>query len=255
MEGTEYLETLAAIQKELVEERISKATSSEINELAEAMSKAQGMIEGAKKDSENPFFKSSYADLASCWDACREALSKNGLAVIQTTTNVNPPFVCIETTLMHSSGQWIRGFLTMKSTKEDPQGMGSAITYARRYALSAIVGIAPEDDDGNDGSGKGGQSKGEVKPKKEDSVKSTSGHEDETVKQALKRQLAELCCGDTEVMRRVLKDCSVFKGNDGKEKFIDGSEGIEKAKDAWVGKTLAKVRERLKDRNKDQAGE
>jgi len=117
-------------------------------ELAKALAIAQGKIEGAKKDSENPFFKSSYADLASIWEACRKPLSDNGLSVVQTTSNNEDYSIVVETTLLHSSGEWITGELGLKAVKEDPQGLGSAITYARRYALAAMVGVAPDDDDG-----------------------------------------------------------------------------------------------------------
>lgn len=127
--------------------------SAEIGELASALAMAQGEITGALKDSKNPFFKSSYADLASCWDACRGPLSKNGLAVIQTTQEY-PDGVKVLTTLAHKSGQWIRGELPMKPTKNDPQGIGSCLTYARRYALAGIVGLAQIDDDANAASGK-----------------------------------------------------------------------------------------------------
>ena len=127
--------------------------SESINELAAALAKAQGRIKGALKDTSNPFFKSKYADLASVWEACRSALSENGLSVVQTTTCDNPESVTVETQLIHSSGQWIRGCLTMRPAKSDPQGIGSTITYARRYGLAAIVGVAPEDDDGNAASG------------------------------------------------------------------------------------------------------
>lgn len=127
--------------------------SESIAKLAEALSKAQGKIKGAAKDTANPFFKSKYADLASVWDACRDQLSAHGLSVIQTTED-GLEYVTIITTLSHSSGEWIRGRLTMKPVKNDPQGVGSAITYARRYALAAIVGVAPEDDDGEAASGR-----------------------------------------------------------------------------------------------------
>jgi hypothetical protein len=127
--------------------------SESIAKLAEALSKAQGSIKGAAKDTENPFFKSRYADLASVWDACREALTANGLSVIQTTDD-GVEGVTVITTLAHSSGEWMRGRLTMKPVKNDPQGIGSTITYARRYALAAMVGVAPEDDDGNSASGR-----------------------------------------------------------------------------------------------------
>lgn len=122
--------------------------SEQINELATALSKAQGQIKGAAKDSSNPFFKSKYADLSSVWEACREALSKNSLAVVQTNSPSDSGIIVV-TTLMHSSGQWVQGELFMQPTKADPQGIGSTITYARRYALAAIVGVAPEDDDAN----------------------------------------------------------------------------------------------------------
>jgi len=114
-----------------------------------ALAKVQGAIEGARKGTDNPFFKSKYADLASVWDACREQLSANGFAVIQRPVGDDPQIVVLETILGHESGEWISGTLTMKPVKADPQGIGSCITYARRYALASMVGVAPEDDDGN----------------------------------------------------------------------------------------------------------
>ena len=120
--------------------------SEQINELAAALAKAQGQITGALKDSANPFFKSKYADLASCWDACRKQLTDNGLSVVQ-TTEVTDGHVCVVTTLAHSSGQWMRGYLPVKAKDDGPQAQGSGITYARRYALAAIVGLAQIDDD------------------------------------------------------------------------------------------------------------
>lgn len=128
--------------------------SPEIGELAAALAIAQGEITGALKDSANPFYKSRYADLASVWDACRASLSKNGLAVIQTASTSEAGAAVITTTLAHKSGQWIRGTLAMMPVKSDPQGMGSALTYARRYALAAMVGVAQVDDDANNASGK-----------------------------------------------------------------------------------------------------
>jgi hypothetical protein len=129
--------------------------SEQINELAAALSKAQASITGALKDSANPFFKSKYADLASCWDACRKQLTDNGLAVIQ-TTDVVDGVVFVKTTLAHSSGQWIVGALPVKSKDESPQAQGSGITYARRYALAAMVGLAQIDDDAEAAQGRTG---------------------------------------------------------------------------------------------------
>ena len=122
--------------------------SEQLAELAGALAKAQAMLRGAVKDSTNPHFKSRYADLASCWDACREALAANGLSVVQLPEG-NGGVVEMTTRLMHSSGQWIECTGTFTPSKSDPQGMGSCITYARRYQLCAVVGISPEDDDGN----------------------------------------------------------------------------------------------------------
>lgn len=122
--------------------------SESINELAAALAKAQGEIHGAKKDSLNPHFKSKYADLASVWEACRAPLSKNGLAVVQ-TMEPRESGVTLITALMHASGQWVSSELPMSiAANATPQAVGSAITYARRYALSSMVGVAPDEDDG-----------------------------------------------------------------------------------------------------------
>lgn len=126
----------------------STRRSDSIAALAAALAKAQGEIEGAVKDKSNPHFKSSYADLASGWEACRAPLSKNGLAVVQ-PASANGAAVTVTTILMHSSGEWIEGELTMTAGQNTPQGIGSCLTYARRYALFSMIGIAPEDDDGN----------------------------------------------------------------------------------------------------------
>lgn len=120
--------------------------SQSINELATALSKAQSEIKGAKKDQLNPFFKSKYADLASTWEACRVPLTKNGLSVAQ-TTDVTEKGLIVITTLMHSSGQFISGIIPILTKDNGPQAMGSALSYSRRYALAAIVGVSPEDDD------------------------------------------------------------------------------------------------------------
>jgi hypothetical protein len=129
--------------------------SDQIDQLATALSKAQGAITGALKDSANPFFKSKYADLASCWDACRKQLSENGLSVMQ-TTELHDGQVMVVTVLAHASGQWIRGELPVKAKDDGPQAQGSGITYARRYALAAIVGLAQIDDDAEAAQSRGG---------------------------------------------------------------------------------------------------
>jgi hypothetical protein len=122
--------------------------SESIGALAAALSKAQADITGALKDSSNPFFKSKYADLASCWDACRKQLAANNLAVIQTVyVHWDSGQTMLATTLAHSSGEWIRSELPVLTKDMSPQAQGSSITYARRYALAAIVGLAQIDDD------------------------------------------------------------------------------------------------------------
>jgi len=121
--------------------------SENINELGAALAKAQAVITGAKQDKANPYFKSRYADLSSVWDACRKALTDQGLSVVQTTQYNEQNLLVLMTTLVHSSGQWIKGQMPVLTTKQDAQSMGSALTYARRYALAAIAGVAPDDDD------------------------------------------------------------------------------------------------------------
>lgn len=123
--------------------------SESIAKLTEALCKAQSQIEGAKEDSSNPFFKSKYADLTSVWKACKKPLTDNGLAVIQTMEMKESQIVLV-TTLAHSSGEWMKSYLPVITTKMDAQSIGSAITYSRRYALAAIAGVCPynEDDDG-----------------------------------------------------------------------------------------------------------
>lgn len=123
--------------------------SEAINELAAALSKAQGEMTNPKFDTSNPFFKSRYASLSTVRDAVVPPLSKNGIAVTQLVQST-PAGVECETVLMHASGQWVSSTLYLPSGKHDAQGYGSAITYARRYALMAICGVVgDEDDDGN----------------------------------------------------------------------------------------------------------
>lgn len=129
--------------------------SESIGKLAEALSKAQGEMGAAKKDTTNTYFKSKYADLAAVWDACRGPLSKNGLSVVQTLEILpTTTHTVLVTMLLHSSGEWVSGTYPVNPVKHDPQGFGSATTYARRYSLMAIVGIAPEDDDGEAAQGR-----------------------------------------------------------------------------------------------------
>jgi hypothetical protein len=122
--------------------------SESIKELAAALSKAQAQIKPAVFDSKNPHFKNEYASLSSYIDASRKALTDNALSLSQTIRITERGNILV-TTLMHASGEWISGEMPLIVGKGDMQGLGSAITYARRYGFAAIVGMTQDDDDGN----------------------------------------------------------------------------------------------------------
>lgn len=121
--------------------------SETISKLAEALALAQDEITGAAKSSVNPHFNAKYASLAEVWDAWQKVGPKNGLAVAQVMA-VESGEIVLVTRLYHKTGEWIESRFPLRPTKPDMQGLGSATTYARRYCLAAMVGIAPEDDDG-----------------------------------------------------------------------------------------------------------
>jgi monoamine oxidase len=121
-------------------------TSENINELAKALAAAQGEMVNPLTDKPNPFFKSKYLTLAGLIDAIRGPLSKHGLAYVQ-TTELGDQFLFVRTTLMHTSGQWIESEYPIIIDVAKPQTMGSAMTYAKRYSLGALLGIAAEEDD------------------------------------------------------------------------------------------------------------
>jgi hypothetical protein len=129
---------------------MSETMSSSIAALAAALAKAQGAMTHASKDATNPHFKTRYADLAAVWAAIREPLAANGLAVVQTVTQ-SEGTVGVRSILAHASGEWVASDLQMPVAQKTPQGYGSALTYARRYSLAALVGIAQDDDDGEAG--------------------------------------------------------------------------------------------------------
>lgn len=127
--------------------------SDTIIELGAALSKAQGELSNASKSSANPFFKSKYADLAECINVVRPVFAVHGLSITQ-MPSYESGIVSVESMLIHSSGEWISSTISAPVGKQDAQGVGSAITYCRRYSLAAIAGIAQEDDDGNGAVGK-----------------------------------------------------------------------------------------------------
>jgi hypothetical protein len=162
-------------------------TSGQINELAAALAKAQGEMGGAIKESQNPFFRSKYADLASVKEAIREPFAKHGLSAVQfpKTEYVGTPepyewtaksgetrygvrVVCVVSVLtrvLHASGQWMEDSVSTMLPTGDPQAVGSAITYLRRYALQSAAGVAPEDDDAEAAHGRAqGQAQRPTKP-------------------------------------------------------------------------------------------
>lgn len=120
-------------------------------EFAKALVKFRSELKPAVKDANNPFFKSTYADLSSIIEASREPLAANGLSFVQVVHDGEAAKV--ETIIVHESGQSIScGIVSIMPSKRDPQGFGSAITYARRYSLQSALGIPTEDDDGNEAS-------------------------------------------------------------------------------------------------------
>ena len=125
--------------------------SDQINELAVALARAQACIVGAERNSANPFFKSRFADLESVWGACRKPLTDHGLSIVPTPSTTvledGRLRVSVTTLLLHASGQWIRDTLTVTAKEDSPQAAGSAISYAKRYALQSIAGVAPTDAD------------------------------------------------------------------------------------------------------------
>lgn len=122
--------------------------SESIKELAAAMAKAQPLIQGAKKDRNNPAFKSKYADLSSVTEAIDGAIPAHGLSYVQASHD-RENAAAVETIILHASGEWLScGIVSVPVSKHDAHGYGSALTYARRYSLSAAFGVVPEDDDG-----------------------------------------------------------------------------------------------------------
>ena len=123
--------------------------SPEIDKLVAAIIAAQLTLEPAKRDATNPFFNSTYADLPAVWESLGP-FRANGIAITQSPMDSPDGYIVLDTQLTHTSGQWMRSRLKMRVAKDDPQGAGSALTYARRYSLGCMTGlVTDEDDDGN----------------------------------------------------------------------------------------------------------
>jgi hypothetical protein len=121
--------------------------SEELKDLFCALAKAQAEMETADLSSENPFFKTRYADLAAIVKASRPALTKHGLAIIQQIITHDDGQTMLHTMLCHNSGQWVESRVRIVPPKNDVQSIGSYITYLRRYSIAAICGIVSSDDD------------------------------------------------------------------------------------------------------------
>lgn len=134
-------------------------TSENLNEITKALAKAQGEFSTPQKTKVN-YYKKKYADLADIWGACREALSANGLALIQAPETTEAGELLLETTLLHESGQYISSALLIKGAYKDVQAMGSSITYVRRYAMCGMLGIVADDDDDGETAGTGNKEQG-----------------------------------------------------------------------------------------------
>ncbi len=122
-------------------------TSESITKIAPALLAAQKLITFAAKDATNPHFKSKYADLPSVIEAVKPALNGSGIMFLQTADESADNRIVLTTRLLHESGEWIEGTASCPLPKADPQGFGSAMTYLRRYGISAIIGVYSDLDD------------------------------------------------------------------------------------------------------------
>jgi len=145
-----------------MENPMNMNSSAQINELITALAKAQGKIKPAVFNKINSFYtKSKYADFKSCMEACREPISENGLAIIQSCQTVDGNLVLV-TLLAHTSGQWISSIFPLLMDKQTSQGLGSAVTYAKRYSLCAMIGIVADEDVDQDDDGEAAVGRGKT---------------------------------------------------------------------------------------------
>lgn len=202
MTNEKFADTVPAeeiIDAQFQEVRETTHQADAIDKLVQALAKAQGEFKPIVKDTQNPFFKSKYADLATIIAATQPALSKNGIAVMQ-LPQVEAHSAGVKTILAHCSGQWISTELMLpaaQGAKFDAQTVGSALTYARRYALQAILGVAADvDDDGNAASGNTG-SKGEAQNVAKAKLEEVAKSGDAKTAAIAKEGLAKINAADT----------------------------------------------------------
>lgn len=209
--------------------------SREISELAKALAKAQGAMTSAQKDGTNPHFGKSYATLDSIWQAIRKPLSEHGLCVVQSFLPDNT----LVTTLLHESGQWVRSYQKLNPVRNDPQGVGSALTYGRRYSLAAIVGICQADDDGEAAStteGKAGK-QDKQSPAKAEKIATPGNVWLPTKEEFFDKVFAELKTSQTDA-RAILKEAGYTAYSP--DKAADMYKTIEK--EVRIRKEAEKVR-------------
>lgn len=189
-------------------------SSEQLGELFAALAKAQGQIRAAGKDGSNPYFKSSYATLDSCWEAARSALSANGLSVVQTLESSASGAYSICTILGHASGQFICSTLPLLMAKQDVQSFGSAISYMRRYAFCALVGITQSDemdDDGEKAVGRGVQAS---QPQSTKSAQTSPKEEKRYITPQQAEEISILIGDDFELGQRILSLYKVLELED-----------------------------------------
>lgn len=176
--------------------------SETIAQLAEAMAVAQGEMENATKNATNPHFKSNYADLAEVLNTVRPVLSRNGISVTQ-FPSFGEGLVHVETVIAHKSGEWMSEKCSAPAQRNDAQGIGSAISYLRRYSLAAIVGVAQEDDDGNDASKQPQKQQQRAQPQPQ--------HQETQLQKATSKQLAAIMAAfDGSTDEDMLSWCNEF---------------------------------------------
>jgi hypothetical protein len=220
-----------------VEELEEADMGNDISALLKAFLAAQAQVRGAKKDAQNPHFKSDYATLESVITAIKDPLNSNGLAFIQMPATCQNGGLRLVTRIYHMGGQFIESDFEVPLPKADPQGVGSALTYARRYALMAMMGIAPEDDDGNSATPKKRSAKKaptKSKPKPDETTLPDPLSDDE-----IRAEIGELILaytgGDKEAAGDELERLTSFPGKEGE--VVGGVRSIRAMED-WSRKRL-----------------
>lgn len=218
-------------------------TTSQVNKIYPAFIKAQAKFDSAKKDKTNPAYKSKYATLQSVTDAIREILAENELAYIQIPKNgVALNSVTVETRVIHSSGQEIVSEFSLPVNTNNAQAVGSAITYARRYALMCIFGIPTEDDDGNSAVGKDDFKQDEKPPKIVQLEKSEQKVIEPTLQDENSANFDTLIKGINA--KKTIEELEVALGNDKFNRLFDSL--TDNAKGTF-NLNLAQCRIKLKD--------